>query len=258
MKITFKKEIIFLFFLFLVPAWAIAQTVTVRGTIKDTQGETLLGVNVLEVGTTNGTITNFDGKYEIKVARNASLVFTYIGYKSKTIQVKGQQTINVVLESDVLGLDEVVVVGYGTMKKSDLTGAVVSVTSDAVSKSIPTSVDQILQGRAAGVQVQQNSGMPGASTSIRIRGISSLNASNEPIYVIDGVVIDGGSMNGAANTNTNALASINPSDIVSMDILKDASATAIYGSRASNGVIMITTKRGTKGEASISYNGYMG
>ncbi|MCE5330666.1 MAG: TonB-dependent receptor [Bacteroidales bacterium] len=257
MKITFKKEIIFLFFLFLVPAWAIAQTVTVRGTIKDTQGETLLGVNVLEVGTTNGTITNFEGRYEIKVASNSSLIFTYIGYKSKTIQVKGQKQIDVVLESNVLGLEEVVVVGYGSMKRSDLTGSLVSVSSDAVSKSVSTSIDQVLQGRAAGVQVQQNSGMPGASTSIRIRGINSLSASSEPIYVIDGVIIEGGATS-SGNTNTNALASINPADIVSMDILKDASATAIYGSRGSNGVIIITTKRGQKGEATINYNGYVG
>jgi TonB-linked SusC/RagA family outer membrane protein len=139
------------------------------------------------------------------------------------------------------------------MKRSDLTGAVTSVTSDAISRSVPTTVDQVLSGRAAGVQVQQNSGMPGASSSIRIRGINSLNASTEPIYVIDGIIINGGT-----SAETNPLASINPQDIVSMDILKDASATAIYGAQASNGVIIINTKKGKKGEAVINYNGYIG
>ena len=134
------------------------------------------------------------------------------------------------------------------------TGSVVSVNDEAIKKSVVTSVDQVLQGRAAGVQVQANSGMPGGSSSIRIRGINSLNASNEPIFVIDGVIIDGSTGSGSDN----ALASINPSDIVSMDVLKDASATAIYGARAANGVIMITTKRGQKGEAQITYDGYIG
>lgn len=151
-------------------------------------------------------------------------------------------------------LDEVVVVGYGQMKRSDMTGSVVSVNDAAIKKSVPTSIDQVLQGRAAGVQIQANSGTPGASTSIRIRGINSLNATNQPIFVIDGVVIDSATDDESANP----LSSINPSDIVSMDILKDASATAIYGSRASNGVIMITTKRGTAGNATVTYDGYVG
>ncbi len=140
------------------------------------------------------------------------------------------------------------------MKRSDLTGSVVSVSEDAIKKSVVTSVDQALQGRAAGVQVQANTGMPGGSSSIRIRGVNSLNSSNEPIFVIDGVIID----NSTGSGSDNALSSINPSDIVSMDVLKDASATAIYGARAANGVIMITTKRGQAGEASITYDGYVG
>jgi len=152
-------------------------------------------------------------------------------------------------------LSEVVVVGYGTMKRKDLTGAITSVNSDAITKSVPTTIDQVLQGRAAGVQVTQNSGIPGASSTIRIRGINSINASTEPIYVIDGVIISVPSNNSAVN---NPLASINPQDIVSMDILKDASATAIYGAQASNGVVIINTKRGQKGEATITYNGYVG
>ena len=254
MKITIKKQLIFAFFMLCMPVALWAQSITVRGTIKDATGETLLGVNVVEAGTTNGTITNLDGKYEIRVGRNASLVFTYIGYKTKTVPVNGKTQLDVTLDADVLGLEEVVVVGYGQMKRADVTGSVVSVSGDAIQKSVVTSIDQILQGRAAGVQIQQNSGMPGASSSIRIRGINSLNASNEPIFVIDGVIIDGSSASGSENP----LSSINPSDIVSMDVLKDASATAIYGSRAANGVIMITTKKGQKGEAKITYNGYTG
>lgn len=254
MRFTLKKRIFLMFLLLGIPFGIYAQTITVRGTIKDVTGETLLGVNVVEQGTTNGTITNLEGKYEIRVNRNASLVFTYIGYKTKTVPVNGRQVIDVLLDADVLGLEEVVVVGYGQMKRADVTGSVVSVSSDAIQKSVVTSIDQVLQGRAAGVQIQQNSGMPGASSSIRIRGINSLNASNEPIFVIDGVIIDGSTGSGSENP----LSSINPADIVSLDILKDASATAIYGSRAANGVIMVTTRKGQKGEAKITYNGYTG
>lgn len=254
MKITLNKQMIFAFFLMLIPVVSMAQSVAVRGTVKDATGETLLGVNVMEQGTSNGTITDLDGKFEIRVAANATLTFTYVGYKPLNVAVNNRQNIAVVLEPDTKLLDEVVVVGYGQMRRSDVTGSVVSVSSEAIQKTVSTSIDQVLQGRAAGVQVQQNSGMPGGSSSIRIRGINSLNASNEPIFVIDGVVIDGST----GSSSENALASINPSDIVSMDILKDASATAIYGSRAANGVILITTKRGQKGDAKISYNGYTG
>ncbi|MDD3194445.1 MAG: TonB-dependent receptor [Paludibacter sp.] len=240
--------------LLMLPVVGFAQTISVRGTVKDATGESLLGVNVKEAGTSNGTITNLDGMYEIQVNRNATLVFTYIGYKPVNLKVDGKSVLNVLMEADVLGLEEVVVVGYGQMRRADVTGSVVSVSSEAISKSVATSLDQVLQGRAAGVQIQQNSGIPGGSSSIRIRGINSLNASNEPIFVIDGVIIDGSS---SSNTE-NPLSSINPADIVSMDVLKDASATAIYGSRAANGVIMITTRKGQKGEAQISYNGYTG
>ena len=252
-----KKQISFLCLILLFPVLIMAQTVTVKGSVKDNKGESMPGVNVKESGTTNGTITDLNGKYEIKVSAKGKLIFSYIGFETLEVNINQKSLVDVVLKENTRLLNEVVVVGYGTMKKSDLTGAVVSVNSDAITKSIPTSIDQVLQGRAAGVQVQQNSGMPGASTSIRIRGVNSLSASTEPIYVIDGVIIDGGATSGN-NTNTNAIASINPADIVSMDVLKDASATAIYGSRGSNGVIIITTKRGIKGEATINYNSYMG
>lgn len=255
MKVTIKKQLIFVLSMLLIPLWAFTQTVTVKGTVKDNKGEALLGVTILEQGSTsNGTITDLDGNFSINVPKTAKLSFSYIGYNKTIVSVDGRGLVNVVLEEESKSLNEVVVVGYGQMKRTDLTGSVVSVNADAISKSVPTSIDQVLQGRAAGVQVQQNSGMPGGSSSIRIRGINSLNSSNEPIYVIDGVIIDGSTN----STSSNAISSINPSDIVSMDVLKDASATAIYGSRAANGVIMITTKRGKSGEAKISYNGYTG
>lgn len=249
-----SKPIRLLLFFFLLPLCVIAQNVNVRGIVKDVNGEALIGVSVSEKGTTTGTMTGIDGDYSLSVSPNAILRFTYLGYDPQEISLAGKTQINVILKEDSKLLDEVVVVGYGQMRRSDVTGSVVSVTSDAINKSVTTSIDQVLQGRAAGVQVQQNTGMPGGSSSIRIRGINSLNASNEPIFVIDGVVIDGSTGSGTDN----AIASINPADIVSMDILKDASATAIYGSRGANGVIIITTKRGEKGEASINYNGYIG
>lgn len=248
------KSFRLLFLFFLIPTLAFSQNISIQGVVKDVTGEGLPGVAVSEVGTSNGTLTDIDGKFSLRVASNGKIKVSFISYKAQEINVAGQTSFNIILEEDTKLLDEVVVVGYGQMKRSDLTGSVVSVASDAISKSVPTSIDQVLQGRAAGVQVQQNSGMPGGSSSIRIRGVNSLNASNEPIYVIDGVVIDGNTGSGTDN----ALSSINPSDIVSMDILKDASATAIYGSRGANGVIIITTKRGTKGDATISYNGYVG
>lgn len=231
-----------------------AQTTTVRGVVRDDSGRPLPGVNVIVAGTTNGTITDMDGNYQLQAPADASLTFSFIGYETQTQEIGGRSSIDVSLVEETLDMDEIVVVGYGQMKRSDLTGSVVSVSDDAIKKSVITSVDQVLQGRAAGVQVQQNSGTPGGSSTIRIRGINSLNASNEPIFVIDGVVIDGSTGSGTDN----ALASINPSDIVSMDVLKDASATAIYGARAANGVIMITTRRGQKGEANITYDGYVG
>jgi TonB-linked SusC/RagA family outer membrane protein len=250
------KAIRFLLLFLFIPLWLSAQNITVKGLIRDKDGESLPGASVAVKGSSLGTSADVNGNYSLAVSDSkAVLVFSYLGFVTQEITIGGRSVIDVTLLEDQHLLEEVVVVGYGTMKKSDLTGSVASVKSEAIQKSVPTSLDQVLQGRAAGVQVQQNSGMPGATTSIRIRGISSLNASTDPIYVIDGVVIEGGSSNGIS---TNPLVSINPADIVSMDILKDASATAIYGSRAANGVIMITTRRGEKGAAIVSYNGYAG
>lgn len=255
MKRTSKmmKTLGLLLLLCLFPLGTFAQDINVQGTVS-ADGEPAIGATVKVKGSSQGTVTDIDGNFTLKVKRGEVLEVSYIGFQTKEVTVS-QSVINVELASDETVLNEVVVVGYGQMKRSDLTGAVVSVGDKAIEKSVPTSIDQVLQGRAAGVQIQANTGTPGGSASIRIRGTNSLNASSQPIFVIDGVIID--PANGDDNGNSNPLAAINPSDIVTMDILKDASATAIYGSRASNGVIMITTKRGKAGEATITYDGYL-
>lgn len=230
-----------------------AQNITVTGTVTDAIGP-VIGASVIQKGTTNGAVTDVDGTYSLSVPSNAVLTISCIGYTTREIRLEGQSIVNVFLEEDTEMLSEVVVVGYGQMKRADLTGAVASVGDEAISKAVVTSIDQVLQGRAAGVQIQANSGTPGASTSIRIRGINSLNATNQPIFVIDGVVID----SATDDETSNPLSTINPSDIETMDVLKDASAAAIYGSRASNGVIMITTKKGKSGHATVTYDGYFG
>ena len=238
----------------LMPFEAFAQSNTIKGTVSSIDGP-VIGATVKVKGSSNGVVTDLDGNYNIKANPGDVLSFSYLGMTTKEVKVGKQTVINVSMQDDNELLEEVVVVGYGKMKRSDLTGSVVSVNSKAIEKSVPTSVDQVLQGRAAGVQIQANTGTPGGSTTIRIRGTNSLNATSQPIFVIDGIIIDTATSD---DGNSNPLSSINPSDIVSMDILKDASATAIYGSRASNGVIMITTKRGNSSEASITYDGYVG
>lgn len=257
MKCTnhYFKPLGLVFLLCLLPLWAYAQSITVKGTVKDNTGEPVIGASVVQKGTSNGIVTDIDGNFTLNVPSNSTIVVSFIGYKTQEIPVAGKKLIDVVMKEDTEMLDEVVVVGYGQMKRSDLTGSVVSVSDAAIKKSVPTSIDQVLQGRAAGVQIQANTGTPGGSSAIRIRGVNSLNATNQPIFVIDGVIVDSSSSD---NGTSNPLSSINPSDIVSMDVLKDASATAIYGARASNGVIMITTKRGKAGEGSITYDGYVG
>jgi len=233
---------------------AVNAQITVSGTVSDGSGP-IPGVNIIVKGTKTNTVSNFDGTYTLQsVPANSILVFSFIGYKPYEVAVKNKTKIDAVLEEDLNDLKEVVVIGYGTAKRADLTGAVSTVTSAAITQSVPTTFDQVLQGRAAGVQIQQNSGTPGGSSSVRIRGISSITGSNEPIYVIDGVIIDGNS----GSLNSNPLAAINPNDIASIDILKDASATAIYGSRAANGVIMVTTKTGRKGDLVLNFDSYVG
>ena len=219
------------------------QTKTVSGIVKsESGGEPLVGATVKVKETNTGGITDIDGRYTIQANLGQTLIVSYIGYRTKEVKVERTTRIDILLQEDNEMLDEVVVVGYGTMKRSDLTGSVVSVTGDELKKSVVTSLDQALQGRAAGVQVTQNSGTPGGGISVSIRGINSLNG-NEPLYVIDGVAISGNN-----TSNSSVLSSINPADIVSMEVLKDASATAIYGSRASNGVVLITTRQGEEGK----------
>ncbi len=228
--------------------------ITVSGTVSDGSGP-IPGVNIIVKGTKTSTVSNFDGTYTLQsVPANGTLVFSFIGYKPHEVSVNNKTKIDALLEENLNDLKEVVVIGYGTSKRADLTGAISSISSAAVAQSVSTTIDQVLQGRAAGVQIQQNSGTPGGSSSVRIRGISSITGSNEPIYVIDGVIIDGNS----GSLNVNPLAGINPNDIASIDILKDASATAIYGSRAANGVIMVTTKTGRKGDLTLNFDSYVG
>ena len=227
------------------------QTKTVSGIVKsESGGEPLVGATVKVKETNTGGITDIDGRYTIQANLGQTLIVSYIGYRTKEVKVERTTRIDILLQEDNEMLDEVVVVGYGTMKRSDLTGSVVSVTGDELKKSVVTSLDQALQGRAAGVQVTQNSGTPGGGISVSIRGINSLNG-NEPLYVIDGVAISGNN-----TSNSSVLSSINPADIVSMEVLKDASATAIYGSRASNGVVLIITRQGEEGKTKVSYEGY--
>lgn len=239
----------------------------VTGNVTDSQTSTAIpGVNVVVKGTSNGAVTDSNGNYTLDVPSNETiLIFSFIGFESHEVTVGSDSSIDVVLTTEALGLDEVVVVGYGTMKKSDLTGAVVSVSGEVLRNTISTNIDQALQGRIAGVQVTQNSGQPGGAASIRIRGANSITGSSEPLYVVDGIPFqgDGASVSGfdwsgGANgqNRVNPLSTINPNDIESIEVLKDASATAIYGARAANGVVLITTKRGKKGQSKISYNGY--
>ncbi len=253
----------FLILLLLLGVSLTAQAQKITGTVTASEdGLPLPGVNVLIKNTSDGTTTEVDGTYEISVGKGATLVFSSMGYEVKEVVVGNEAVINVVLESSSQLLKDVVVVAYGTVKKSDLTGSVSSVSSEELTRTAPTSLDQALQGRAAGVQVTQVSGRPGGETSIRIRGSSSINAGNEPLYVIDGMLItsDNGQTNagGTAGSGLNGLSSINPGDIERIEILKDASATALYGSRGSNGVVLITTKRGKSGKSSVTFDTYYG
>ncbi|WP_366182880.1 TonB-dependent receptor [Flavobacterium ovatum] len=246
----------------------LSQTKSIQGVVTDKARLPLPGVNVSVKGTATGVVTNADGSFVLsKVPANAKIIFSFIGFTSKEVAVDNKSTINVSLVEDTNNLEEVVVVGYGTVKKKDVTGAVSTVSAKSIKDQPFTGLDQALQGKVSGVTITQNSGTPGGGVSIRIRGIASLSG-NEPLYVVDGVPINGGdnndsfsysSLGGASGqTKSSALTSINPSDIESMDILKDASATAIYGSRGSNGVVLITTKKGKKGKSTISYETYTG
>ena len=232
--------------------WMTAATgQTVKGKVTDEKGEALIGVNIIVKETSKGTTTDLDGMYSIEVAGpNSVLTFTYLGYEPKDVVVNNQTVINVTLSPDSKVLSEVVVIGYGTQRKSDLTGSVSSVKENDLLERPSPSLNQALAGRMAGVQVNNNSGRPGGRTTVRVRGFSSINSSNNPLYVVDGVMLP----QNTQNQFTNAIDYINPSDIVSVEVLKDASSTAIYGARGANGVILITTRKGKAGEGTVTYN----
>lgn len=243
-KYSLMQRVILLALLFvcLVPLSSLAQTVQLTGTVTDTKGETLIGASVLEKGTTNGCITDVDGNFTLTVSQNATMVISYVGYVTQEIPLKGQRALKVTLLDDSEMLDEVVVVGYGTMKKSDMTGAISSVDTDELTKRATTNPAEALQGKIAGVNIMKAGGNAGASVSVKIRGVKSFG-SNEPLYIIDGFPGD--------------IDNVNPQDIQSMEVLKDGAAAAIYGSVAANGVIIITTKNGKKGETHIDFNTYL-
>lgn len=248
-----------------------AQKRTVSGIVTDSKNEPLIGVNVtIKNASTTGTITDIDGKYSLEIpSGNSVLVFSYIGYSTQEVKVSNRSVVDIVLKDDMQALEEVVVVGYGTMKKSDLTGSVSSITSDNFKLGTDLTPQQLMQGAFSGVNISQNSGKPGGSNTIRVRGGTSITASNDPLYVIDGVPIStsaGVNQSNIGSSTTdffdqepiNPLSNINPNDIESINILKDASATAIYGSRGANGVIMITTKKGKAGMRQLDYSFNLG
>ncbi|APU67687.1 MAG: TonB-dependent receptor [Christiangramia sp.] len=246
-------------FMVLVVQIAFAQEKTVTGTVLDDEGLPLPGVNVIEKGTNNGAQTDFDGNYSISVGEGSTLVFSYVGFSPKEVVVGSANSYNVTLETDSGALDEVVVMGYVSKKREDLTGSVVQVDSEQLQQTPMASVDQALQGKVSGLQISTSSGTPGATQDIRIRGISSINAGNDPLYVIDGVPVINNNVAGfGSGSSLSALASLNSNDIESIAVLKDASATAAYGARGANGVIVITTKSGKSGKTSVNVSSYYG
>ncbi len=241
----YKERVIqlLLFFAFMLPIGALAQNnIQLTGTVTDTTGETVIGASVLEKGTTNGVITDIDGNFSLSVSPNATIIISYVGYAAQEIPLNGRQSLKIILKEDTEMLDEVVVIGYGTMKKSDMTGAISSVDTEELTKRATTNPAEALQGKIAGVNIMKSGGNAGAGVSVKIRGVKSFG-SNEPLYIIDGFPGD--------------IDNVNPQDIQSMEVLKDGAAAAIYGSVAANGVVIITTKNGKKGETHIDFNTYL-
>ena len=225
--------------------------IEVKGHVKDATGEPIIGATVRVDGTQTATVSDFDGNFVLKANQGANITISYVGYQNAT--VKAAPSVEVTLVDDETVLQDVVVIGYGTVRKSDATGSVMSVEADQLNKGLATSPADLLQGKTPGVQITTDGGAPGAGAKIRIRGGSSLSASNDPLIVIDGLPISSTGISGGDVLNT-----INPNDIESFSILKDASATAIYGSRASNGVILITTKKGKQGKLNINLDVKLG
>jgi TonB-linked SusC/RagA family outer membrane protein len=231
-----------------------AQSGNVAGKVTDEKGEGVPGASVTVKGTQLGTLTNVDGTYSIEAPANATLVFSFVGYLKEEVAINNRSTVNAILKVDTKALEEVVVVGYGTQRKVETTGSIASVKSDELTQLPITNVAQGLQSRVSGVQINQNSGSPGGNISVRIRGTNSINGNAEPLYVIDGIQIS----NSGGINDVSPLSTINPNDIESVEVLKDASASAIYGARAANGVILITTKRGKAGKTNVSIESYYG
>ena len=243
-KGNFLVLLLMLGMLFGLPGSMFAQKHVVTGTVVDQNGEPMVAVTVMEKGTSNGTITNFDGVFSLSVANNATLSVSFVGFKTQETSTTGKSNVRIVLREDNEQLDEIVVVGYGTMKKSDLTGAITRVGEKELQSRPVNNAFEALQGKAAGVDITTNE-RPGQIGSIRIRGERSLNGGNTPLYVVDGVPL----------MSASGIETLNPRDIESIDILKDASATAIYGSRGANGVVIVTTKQGQSGKMAIDYTG---
>jgi TonB-linked SusC/RagA family outer membrane protein len=242
---SLEKPLVFLFLLCLFPLGAMAQSI-VKGTVNDEAGEPIIGATVKVQGTNAGAITDFNGNFSVQAASNATLNVSYVGYVSQTVNVNGRSNITVVLKEDAQVLNDVVVIGYGTMKKSDISGSVATINKEQMERKVPVNIAQALQGAAAGVMVTNQDGAPGTKSAIRIRGIGTINGDASPLYVVDGVQV---------GTNADF---VNPADIESIEVLKDASATAIYGSAGANGVIMITTKHGQKGKMNVTITGDWG
>lgn len=239
---SLQKPLVLLFLFCMLPfGMAMAQNV-IKGTVNDESGEPVIGATVKVQGTNEGAITDFDGNFTVKAASNATLNISYVGYVTQTVKVAGKSNIAVVLKEDNTTLNDVVVIGYGTAKRSDISGSVASVDAAAMMKKVPINLADGLKGAAPGVIVTQQDGAPDALAQVRIRGVGTVNGDGNPLYVVDGVQV---------GTNANFL---NPQDIQSIEILKDASATAIYGSRGANGVVMITTKHGSKGSVHVDVN----
>ncbi|MGO4822656.1 MULTISPECIES: SusC/RagA family TonB-linked outer membrane protein [unclassified Flavobacterium] len=270
---SYQRLFPLMLFLILTGSSVFAQT-KVSGIVKDANGLTIPGANVAIAGTTKVVSTDFDGKYEIDAPGTATLTFSFIGFNTQKVAIKGRSKINVTLESDSQSLNEVVVIGYGTQKRGDINSSISSVKAKDLENIKQVNIDQMLQGKAAGVSITNNSGSPGGAASVRVRGTTSISGTNEPLYIVDGIPISGdatgkstsgqalvgkdgfSSTGGGGNSAVSPLSMINPNDIESIDILKDASATAIYGSRGANGVIIITTKSGKSGAGKVSYDNY--
>ena len=251
LKATVLLAAIFFAGIFSGPAMAQGGTVTVTGTVTDESGQPLPALTVIIDGTTTGVTTDMDGNYSIEVPADGTLVFSYLGYQTQNVQVNGRTRIDLQLLPDTELLADAVVIGYGTTTKRDMTGSISAVNSDDFNEGLISSPEQLINGKVSGVQITSSGGSPTSGSTIRIRGGASLNASNDPLIVLDGVPLESG---GVSGMGTNFLSLINPNDIESMTVLKDASSTAIYGSRASNGVVIITTKKGRSDRLSVTFN----